>query len=150
MVRDHQRKVNKEQVQSIGEWKAILSGKKRSKNTYYINEYIFIHLYAHKIKKEIKIRIEKGEKTFGHLNRLIKCKLWIHTFSKIRKMFTTRKKNLSLETLMPEGSGITCEKSRDINRKKKQQSLSMTGEAATYNVQTRTKYIFLKTFKDYI
>lgn len=122
MVRDHQRKVNKEQVQSIGEWKAILSGKKRSKNTYYINEYIFIHLYAHKIKKEIKIRIEKGEKTFGHLNRLIKCKLWIHTFSKIRKMFTTRKKNLSLETLMPEGSGITCEKSRDINRKKKNSS----------------------------
>lgn len=76
----------------MGGWKAVLSGKKRFKNTYYINEYIFIHLYAHRIKEEIKTRIEEGEITFGHLNRLIKCKLWIHTFSKTRKMFIRRKK----------------------------------------------------------
>lgn len=47
----------------------------------------------------------------------MKCKLWIHTFSETRKVVIRRKKNLLLETLMPEGSEITYEKSRDINRK---------------------------------
>ena len=48
----------------------------------------------------------------------MKCKLRIHTFSKTRKVvIRMKKKNLSLETLMPEGSERIHEKSRAIDRK---------------------------------
>lgn len=47
----------------------------------------------------------------------MKCKLLVHTFLKTRKVVIRRKKNLSLETLMPEESETTCEKSRVLTEK---------------------------------